>query len=134
MAEINVVPYIDVMLVLLVIFMITTPLITQSVHVELPEVQANPKPSSTAEKALEITVDAAGNFYLSAKGNPREPLAEPQLAERVNSYIKENPKAPVIVRGDKGALYGQVVKAMAILQAAGVTNVGLITETIDDRK
>jgi len=133
MAEINVVPYIDVMLVLLVIFMITTPLIKQSVKVELPKVT---KVSSVINKeklkTIEVSVDKEGLYYLSTDGKTSVPVTLPQMGEQVkrviDAAVKDNRIPPVVMRGDRKAKYDSVVKAMAVLQAAGAPSVGLVTE------
>ncbi|HET8808382.1 MAG TPA: protein TolR [Methylophaga sp.] len=128
MAEINVVPYIDVMLVLLIIFMITAPLLTQGVNVDLPQAVANPVDSPENTEPLIISVDAEGNYYSSVGENPDEPVEASVLAARVVAILNRNPQVPVMVKGDASANYGQVVSLMALLQQAGVPNVGLITK------
>ncbi len=128
MAEINVVPYIDVMLVLLIIFMITAPLLTQGVNVDLPQAVANPVEAPENTEPLIISVDAEGNYYSSVGENPDEPVEATVLAARVVAILNRNPQVPVMVKGDASANYGQVVGLMALLQQAGVPNVGLITK------
>lgn len=128
MAEINVVPYIDVMLVLLIIFMITAPLLTQGVNVDLPQAVANPVEAPENTEPLIISVDAEGNYYSSVGENPDEPVEATILAARVVAILNRNPQVPVMVKGDASANYGQVVGLMALLQQAGVPNVGLITK------
>lgn len=128
MAEINVVPYIDVMLVLLIIFMITAPLLTQGVNVDLPQATANPVEAPENTEPLVISVDADGNYYSSVGENPDDPVEPSVLAARVVAILKRNPQVPVMVKGDASANYGQVVSLMALLQQAGVPNVGLITK------
>lgn len=122
MSEINVVPYIDVMLVLLIIFMITAPLLKQGVEVQLPEAQAR-SVSNADQETLVVTVDQQGKLYLDDKAI--EPEA---LQKKVNALLNLRPGTPVLVRGDRQAMYGSVVQAMVLLQAAGVQNVGLLTE------
>jgi biopolymer transport protein TolR len=122
MSEINVVPYIDVMLVLLVIFMITAPLMAQGVKVNLPKAKAHPIDSVRPEN-LVVTVDSAGRYYLEGKS-----IAPSALVDRVAGAIKAKPKSSVQVRGDRDVNYGNVVKLMALLQDAGVPSVGLLTE------
>jgi biopolymer transport protein TolR len=122
MSEINVVPYIDVMLVLLVIFMITAPLMAQGVKVNLPNAKAQAVDTQRAEN-LVVTVDAAGKYYLDDK-----PITGEKLVDRVAGALKANPKSSVQVRGDREANYGDVVKLMALLQDAGAPSVGLLTE------
>lgn len=126
MSEINVVPYIDVMLVLLIIFMITAPLITQGVRVNLPSAPADVLPPSQAEPII-VTVDAFGEVYLDL-GNPEEKLSDELLVVRIAAVLNFKPTTRVLIRGDKGVLYGRIVEIMALLQGAGVESVGMITE------
>lgn len=131
MAEINVVPFIDVMLVLLVIFMITAPLLTQGVKVDLPKTQA--KAIAEQPKApLIITVDASGNFYFNLADKPNQPITARTLSHLVSTTLQsgsdESTQRPVLVRGDQGVNYGKVMEAMVLLQQAGAKSVGLITE------
>jgi biopolymer transport protein TolR len=128
MAEMNVVPYIDVMLVLLVIFMITAPLLTQGVKVDLPQSSAEPIPPEQLE-SLVVTVDARGDYFLSV-GEGRNKAIDPEtLVNRVAAVMRNQPTTPVMVRGDKNVNYGEVVAVMALLQGAKVPSVGLITES-----
>jgi biopolymer transport protein TolR len=126
MAEINVVPYIDVMLVLLVIFMITAPLLTQGVKVELPKAAARPVDSDDRE-TLVVTVDRNGKYYL----DDRE-MGAPQLQAKVAAILRLRPQTPVLVRGDRQVVYNEVIRAMVLLQAAGAASVGLVTQTPED--
>lgn len=132
LAEINVVPYIDVMLVLLVIFMITAPLLTQGVAVKLPQANANAISNELHSMPIIVSVDGKGRYYLNVSDNPALPMAAQDLAVRVAAQLavdRENHRRPlVLVKGDKKASYGQVVSAMVLLQHAGVTDVGLMTE------
>ncbi len=127
MAEINVVPYIDVMLVMLVIFMVTAPLLTQGVKVELPVADAEPIDDSDKEP-LVVNVDAAGNLYLNVGESPEEPLDGETLANNVAAVLRRQPGKSVLVRGDHAVDYGTVVSAMVLLQSAGVPNIGLVTD------
>jgi biopolymer transport protein TolR len=130
MADINVVPFIDVMLVLLVIFMVTTPLLSQGVKVDLPKTEAKAL-SEQQKEPLIVTVDATGNFFLNIADKPNQPLTPRALSHLVTTElgtIKEGDKRPVLVRGDKNANYGKVIEAMALLQKAGAKSVGLITQ------
>ena len=129
-SEINVVPYIDVMLVLLIIFMITAPLVQQGVEIDLPQASANPLPPEQREP-LVITVSKNGDLYLNIGENIDKPLDEELLANRVAVVIKNHPQTPVLVRGDKAVDYGRVTEAMVLLQSAGVEKVGLMTESLD---
>jgi len=128
MSEINVVPYIDVMLVLLVIFMITAPLLTQGVKVALPQADSAPLPPE-ADDPVVVSVNREGAFFIDIGEGKNEPLDEATLMARVAAVIKYKPRTPILVRGDRSVEYGRVVEAMVLIQAAGVPNVGLITET-----
>ena len=126
MGEINVVPYIDVMLVLLIIFMVTAPLLSSGVKVDLPEADAEPMDSQEQEPFV-VTVDLNGNMYLN---DNEEAVVEPNEVQRAAmAVLSRNPTLPFLVRGDTAANYGSVVEAMVLLQRAGVESVGLITET-----
>ncbi len=128
MSEINVVPYIDVMLVLLVIFMITAPLLTQGVKVELPQVAAEPVESQQQEP-LVATVDAAGKYYLNVGEGQKQGIDAETLVTRVAAVLRHRPHTRVLVRGDANVNYGAVVTVMALLQKAGAPSVGLLTKT-----
>jgi biopolymer transport protein TolR len=129
MAEINVVPYIDVMLVLLIIFMITAPMLTQGVDVNLPSADANPMemPDDNTEP-LVVSVDKDGKFYIAIGDNPDDPVDAELLMARVRAVLNNNPNVPVVVKGDDAVNYGRVVTVMALLQKAGAPSVGLITK------
>ena len=127
MAEINVVPYIDVMLVMLVIFMITAPLLTQGVKVDLPEAAAQPIEEADKEP-LVVSVDASGKLYLNVGEAPDTPVDAEGLVQTVAAVLRRQPQKSVLVRGDHAVEYGAVVSAMVLLQQAGVPNVGLVTE------
>ena len=126
-AEINVVPYIDVMLVMLVIFMITAPLLTQGVKVDLPEAAAQPIEDADKEP-LVVSVDASGKLYLNVGEAPESPVDAEGLVRTVAAVLRRQPQKSVLVRGDHAVEYGAVVSAMVLLQQAGVPNVGLVTE------
>ena len=127
MSEINVVPYIDVMLVLLIIFMITAPLLSQGVKIDLPQAPSEPLPASDSDPVI-VSVDAAGNFFINYGENQDAPVSPDVLVNRVSALLKYRPELPVLVKGDAGVNYGRVVQAMALLQGAGVEGIGLITE------
>ncbi|MDE0285301.1 MAG: protein TolR [Gammaproteobacteria bacterium] len=127
MSEINVVPYIDVMLVLLIIFMITAPLLSQGVKIDLPQVPSEPLPASDSDPVI-VSVDAAGNFFINYGEDQDQPVSPEVLVNRVSALVKYRPKLPVLVKGDTDVNYGRVVQAMALLQGAGVKGIGLITE------
>lgn len=131
MADINIVPYIDVMLVLLVIFMITTPLLTQGVVVDLPKAAAESLTVQTHEPII-VSVDARGAYYLNVSETPSTALESQLLAARVVAQREvdktQNIRRPVLVKGDQHVDYGKIVQVMVLLQRAGVENVGLMTE------
>ena len=127
MSEINVVPYIDVMLVLLIIFMITAPLLSQGVKVELPQAPSEPMPATDKEPVI-ISIDQAGDFYINYGEDQEQPVTAQALASRIGALLKYQPGIPVYVKGDTGVPYGKVVVVMALLQSAGVNGVGLVTE------
>ncbi|MEM7465543.1 MAG: protein TolR [Pseudomonadota bacterium] len=127
MSDINVVPYIDVMLVLLIIFMITAPLITQGVKIDLPQAPSQVIPPSEQEPVV-VSVDKAGNYYIGIGDNPEASIAGDVLIERVEKILKYKPETEFLVRGDENVAYGSVVGVMSLLQEAGVPNVGLVTE------
>lgn len=136
MSEINVVPFIDVMLVLLIIFMITAPLLTQGVKVDLPKTTAQAMPDQQKEPLI-VTVDAEGNYYFNLSEKPNQPITARVLANLASTQLRDQDaesKRPVMVRGDKNANYGKVLEAMALLQQAGAKTVGLITEPAPDAK
>jgi len=122
MSEINVVPYIDVMLVLLVIFMITAPLLSQGVKVDLPQAASQPVENQDRE-TLVLTVDRDGKYFLDDRR-----ISPGELSKKVAGILRVRPQTPVLIRGDRTANYGEVVTAMTLLQAAGAPSVGLLTE------
>lgn len=128
MAEINVVPYIDVMLVLLVIFMVTAPLLTQGVKVELP--QANAVALADQEReTLVVTVSRRGELFLDDRA-----ITPGALATKVAAILRLRPETPIYVRGDRNVAYNEVVRTMALLQTAGAKQIGLVTQAADDPK
>ena len=134
MGEINVVPYIDVMLVLLIIFMVTAPLLTQGVQVDLPQASAKAMDAEEQQEPVVLTVDAGGALFLNIGENPEQALPRKTVVALVSSVLKSRPQTQVMVRGDTNANYGDVVRGMTILQDAGAPSVGLITDSreIDD--
>ena len=126
-SEINVVPYIDVMLVLLIIFMITAPIVQQGVKVELPQLSANSLPPEQHEPVI-LTVSKTGEYYLNVGDNLKKPVTDDIVIQRVTLVLKQKPQTPILVRGDKDVNYGAVTTAMVLLQSAGVEKVGLMTE------
>lgn len=133
MSEINVVPYIDVMLVLLIIFMITAPLLSQGVKVNLPKAAA--KALATKEKTpIIVSIDAKGKYYLNIAQNPQLPITDQELISEISTQIAaekaNNSARQVLVKGDANVNYGRVVEVMVLLQHAGVPRVGLMTEDL----
>jgi biopolymer transport protein TolR len=126
-SEINVVPYIDVMLVLLIIFMITAPIVQQGVEIELPKVSANSLPPDQQEPVI-LTVSKTGEYYLNIGDNLKNPVSDDVVTQRIALVLKQKPQTPILVRGDKDADYGSVTMAMVLLQSAGVEKVGLMTD------
>lgn len=125
MSEINVVPYIDVMLVLLIIFMVTAPLLSQGVKVDLPRAAAEPLDREAVEPVV-VTVDTDGNYYLNHNDAQRATPREIELHAR--AVLRLNPDAPFLVRGDAAVAYRHIVRAMVLLQSAGVPTIGLVTK------
>ena len=129
MGDINVVPYIDVMLVLLIIFMVTAPLLSQGVEVELPQASAEPLPTPNEQvEPVVLTIDANGRFFLNVGENSKAALEPKQVIAIVRSVLKNSPDTPVAVRGDRNVDYGAVMNGMILLQDAGAGKVGMITE------
>ncbi len=127
MAEINIVPYIDVMLVLLVIFMVTVPLIQQGIKIELPQAQARPLEDHEAPDPLIVTVNRRGQILLNKGEVANQPLSPDFLLRQLYVLLPDQ-KGVAYVRGDRGTPYGNVVAAMVMLQTAGADSIGLITE------
>jgi biopolymer transport protein TolR len=129
MGEINVVPYIDVMLVLLIIFMVTAPLLTQGIEVELPKVGAAPMdPERYLESdALVLSVDKEGRLYLNLV-EPETPITTDVAIERAGALLRTKADRPVLVRADARASYGDVAVAMRVLQDAGANQIGMVTD------
>ena len=125
-SEINVVPYIDVMLVLLIIFMVTAPLITQGVKVDLPKAEAQPL-EEEAKPPLVATVNAQGQYFLNVGDSQKEPMSAVDLATLVAKQLQVEPQTPVVVKGDGAVAYSEVVQLMVLLQRAGAPSVGLMT-------
>lgn len=132
MADINVVPYIDVMLVLLVIFMITAPMLSQGVNVDLPKT-ASDSIKSTGREPIIVSVDRDGSYFLNVNSNPEAPIEPQALMVRVAAELalarEASEKLNVLVKGDQGVAYGKVVEAMGLLKQAGAEQVGLLTDS-----
>jgi len=133
MSEINVVPYIDVMLVLLVIFMVTTPLLTQGVKVELPQADSR-NIESKGQEPLIVSVDQQGRFYFNIGDKPEQSLDAKKLMVRVKAVLRHRQDSTVYVKGDRNVAYGEVVQVMALLQQSGVEHIGMVTRLPDNVK
>src|SRR5690606_13000354 len=129
-AEINVVPYIDVMLVLLIIFMVTAPLLNLGVDIQLPQSAA--KSIQNDKEPAVVSVDEEGRLFLTLGASEREPIEAEALVNKVSAFVKENPQLPVLVAGDQRADYGTIYQAMVLLQSAGVPKVGLMSQPVQD--
>ena len=131
MGEINVVPYIDVMLVLLVIFMVTAPLLTQGIEVDLPKAGAEPIADVPDHPPLVLSVDSEGNLYLNVGDDEDEPASAQDVVARVGAVLRNRPDTPVLVKADRSVAYGNVVGAMVLLQRGGADSVGFVTDPLD---
>ena len=127
-AEINVVPYIDVMLVLLIIFMVTAPLLNLGVDIQLPQSAA--KAIQNDKEPVVVSVDASGNLFLTLGASEREAIDADALVNKISAFVRENPQIPVLVAGDESADYGMIYQAMVLLQSAGVPKVGLMSQPV----
>ncbi|MDC1116501.1 protein TolR [Luminiphilus sp.] len=127
LAEINVVPYIDVMLVLLVIFMVTAPMLMQGVEVDLPDAVAAPVDNQDAEPLI-VSINDRGQLFLNLGVDEKQSLALTTIQQRVGAVLRRTPEKPVLIWGDQTVPYGEVVVVMTALQAAGAPSVGLVTE------
>ena len=128
-SEINVVPYIDVMLVLLVIFMVTAPMLTPGVPIELPEASTEPLPVDTDEEPLVISMNGQGELFINVGGDGSNPVTLGVMKDRVMKVLAAKPGTSVQLRGDEGLDYGTVMEVMGTLQGVGVTSIGLVAET-----
>jgi biopolymer transport protein TolR len=130
MGDINVVPYIDVMLVLLIIFMVTAPLLQQGVKVDLPKAAAEPLDAELLKNAnpLVLSIDRTGKLYLNVGSHPEVSLDEDTVGARAAAAMRRKPDLPVLVKADRTIAYGRLIDAMVILQRAGATKVGFITD------
>jgi biopolymer transport protein TolR len=125
-SEINVVPYIDVMLVLLIIFMVTAPLLNLGVDIELP--QSNAKSLQEKGDPIIVSVDAGGGYTLRLRDGDKESVDAGTLVAQVKAYVDNNPNVVVYVAGDTQASYDTVYQAMVLLQTAGVSKIGLMSK------
>ena len=128
MAEINIVPYIDVMLVLLIIFMVTAPMLNLGADIQLPQSAA--KSIQNDKEPVMVSVDEEGKLFLTLGASKREPIDATALVNKISAFIRENPQVPVLVAGDQRADYGKIYQAMVLLQTAGVPKVGLMSAPV----
>ncbi|HET7560993.1 MAG TPA: protein TolR [Rhodanobacteraceae bacterium] len=126
MAEINIVPYIDVMLVLLIIFMVTAPMLNLGADIQLPQSAA--KALQDEKQPVMVSVDQQGEVYLTLDKSPREKVDDDTLVKQVSAFVKQNPKVSVLLGGDKRVDYGRVNQVLGLLQQAGVAKVGLMSQ------
>jgi biopolymer transport protein TolR len=132
MSQINVVPYIDVMLVLLIIFMVTAPLLNLGVDIHLPRSDA--KSVQDPKEPVLVSVDKDGNFFLTLGGSQREPIDADNLVRKVSAFVRANPQVSVMIGGDERVDYGKIYQAMVLLQQAGVPKVGLMSQPVQESK
>jgi biopolymer transport protein TolR len=136
MSEINVVPYIDVMLVLLIIFMITAPLLTQGIQVDLPNApaaQLDPELLKDNEPVV-LSVDREGKFYLNIGDDEETPIDDAKVVELASAALRRNAQTPVLVKADESVPYGRVVQGAVLLQQAGATKIGFQTDPDDTER
>jgi biopolymer transport protein TolR len=131
MGEINVVPYIDVMLVLLVIFMVTAPLLTQGIEVDLPKANSEPIEEVPNHQPLVLSVDAEGNLYINVGDDEDQPTTGKDVVARVGAVLRNRPETPILVKADRAVPYGNVVGAMVLLQEGGADSIGFVTDPLD---
>ena len=132
MSQINVVPYIDVMLVLLIIFMVTAPLLNLGVDIHLPQSAA--KSVQDNKEPVLVSVDKEGNFFLTLGTAQREPIDPDNLVRKVSAFVRANPQVSVMIGGDERVDYGKIYQAMVLLQQSGVAKVGLMSQPVQETK
>ena len=133
MGQMNVVPYIDVMLVLLIIFMITAPMLQQGITVDLPDVDAQPLDASQMQEneLLILSIDSDGNFYLNLGEEPEQPVDDESVLTTTAAIVRRNPETPVLIKGDERVDWGRVAYGLALLQRAGATGIGILTDPVE---
>ncbi len=128
MSEINMVPFIDIMMVLLVAFMVSAPMLTQGVKVDLPKVVSKPMPIPDDQETLILSIKASGDYFLDLGGRQEQAQTLKLIEEKVSKVVSAKPGTQVLIKGDRKVAYGAVIELMSHLQSAGVENVGLITD------
>ena len=131
MSEINVVPYIDVMLVLLVIFMVTAPMLTQGIEVSLPKANSEPIEDISDREPFVLSVDAEGNLYINVGDDEDEPTTSKKIVTLLAAVLRNTPNTPILVKADRAVPYGNVVGAMVLLQQGGAEHIGFVTDPLD---
>lgn len=133
MAEINVVPYIDVMLVLLIIFMITAPLLQQGITVDLPNASAEPLDPELLRdnEPLILSIDREGRFYLNLGEDPEAPVDEATVLAVASAVVRRNAGTPVLVKADQAVSHGRVMTGYVLLQQAGADRLGILTDPLE---
>ncbi|NNF40811.1 MAG: protein TolR [Woeseiaceae bacterium] len=130
MGEINVVPYIDVMLVLLVIFMVTAPLLTQGIEVDLPQANSEPIEDVPNHPPVVLSVDTEGRLYINIGDDEDEPVSGKDVIARIGAVLRNRPETPILVKADRAVPYGNVVGAMVLLQQGGAESIGFVTDPL----
>ena len=132
MGQMNVVPYIDVMLVLLIIFMITAPMLQQGITVDLPEAGRTPDHSPARLACRSLSIDAAGAFYLNLGPDPESPMDDQNVLATTAAIMRRNPDTPVVIKADEAVEFGRAAYGLGLLQRAGARGIGILTEPIDE--
>ena len=132
MGEINVVPYIDVMLVLLIIFMVTAPMLTQGIKVDLPKAGAEAITDVAEHQPLVLSVDSDGNLYLNRGDSKNEPTDAQTVVATTAAILRNRADTPILVKADKAVPYGNVVGAMVLLQRGGADQIGFVTDPLEE--
>ncbi|MRI35313.1 protein TolR [Endozoicomonas sp. OPT23] len=128
MSEINMVPFIDVMMVMLVVFMISAPMLTQGIKVELPKTSSKPMPLPDDAKTLIVSVQSNGEYFIDVGSDHESASSLDAIRTKVSKILSASPQTQVLIKGDRMVDYGSVVELMSELQKAGVEDVGLITD------
>ena len=131
LTEINVIPYVDVMLVLLVIFMVTAPFMIQGIDVDLPEVESQPIEKANLENVT-ISISSIGDFFIDFESSKNKAFSIEELKEELLKILKNNDSIVIYVRSDKEVIFGEVAKLMSLLQELKPDSINFITEPVDD--
>ena len=131
MSSINVTPLVDVMLVLLIIFMVTAPLLTQGIKVNLPQAGAEPIADSSSLTPLILSIDAQGGLYINVGDDEEKPQDAESIVTRTRAVLNSQPTTMVLVKADRSVPYGNVVGAMVLLQQGGARNIGFVTDPLN---